>query len=121
MEKFLSLLALMPSPYSDVIKTKLLRLLYANFRKSGFVVLFVSSLLTYALWSSADLDTLLTWYFLITSVTLFRIVDTAIFFRRSRRNDYALWYRHFAFCVLVSALLWAFFPFLFFHRNRPSD
>ncbi|MEN8146857.1 MAG: EAL domain-containing protein [Campylobacterota bacterium] len=117
MERVLSLLALMPSPYSDVIKNKLLHLLYANFRKSGFVALFVSSLLTYALWSSVDLNILLSWYFLIASVTLYRIVDTVIYFRRSRRNEYALWYRHFTIGVLVSALLWAAVPLLFFSET----
>ncbi len=118
MEKLLSLLALAPLPYSDEIKVKLLHLLYSNFVKSSAVIIAVSSFMTYALWSTADHAQLLVWYVSLTFITLFRLVDTLIYFRDQDRHEYDYWYQHFAIGVIASTLLWAAVPLLFFN---PTD
>ncbi|MGB5965615.1 MAG: EAL domain-containing protein, partial [Sulfurimonadaceae bacterium] len=114
MEKFLSLLALIPSPYSDEIKAKLLDLLYANFLKASFVIIAIASLLVYTLWSTADQTQLWTWYILLITITLFRIVDAVIYNKHPRQYEYIYWYQHFSMGVILSALLWAAVPLLFF-------
>ncbi len=118
MEKILSLLALAPLPYSDEIKVKLLHLLYSNFGKASAVIIAVSSFMTYTLWSTADHTQLLVWYVSLIIITLFRLVDTLIYFKDQNRHEYDYWYQHFAIGVVLSALLWAAVPLLFFN---PTD
>ncbi len=113
MDKLFSLLALAPSPYTDQINTKLLHLLYANFFKSAFIIIVVALLLTYILWPSFSHDTLLFWLLGITILTLFRFIDTIIYFKNPYRNDYRHWHQHITLGVVLSALLWSAVPFLF--------
>ena len=117
MEKLLALLALAPLPYSDEIKTKLLHLLYSNFIKAFAVIIAVSSFMTYALWATADHIQLLVWYVALILVTLFRLADTLIYFKKRDQRVYAYWYQHFAIGVILSALLWAAVPLLFFNGS----
>ena len=114
MEKFLSLLALAPLPYSDEIKVKLLHLLYSNFLKASSVIIAVSSFMTYTLWSTADHTQLLVWYVSLILITLFRLVDALIYFKNRDQHKYDYWYQHFAIGVIASTLLWATVPLLFF-------
>ena len=115
MEKFLSLLALAPLPYSDEIKVKLLHLLYSNFVKASSVIIAVSSFMTYTLWSTADHTQLLVWYVSLILITLFRLADTLIYFKNRDQHKYDYWYQHFAIGVIASTLLWAAVPLLFFN------
>ncbi len=113
-EKLIALLALAPLPYSDDIKAKLLHLLYSNFLRASAVIIAVSSFMTFTLWSTVDHTQLLIWYVAMILVNLFRIVDTLIYLKHTDRHDYSYWRQHFTVSVIISALLWAAVPLLFF-------
>ncbi len=117
MEKLLSLLALSPLPYSDDIKAKLLDLLYSNFLRASAVIIAVSSFMTFTLWSTADHTQLLAWYISLILITLFRIIDALIYNKQTKQHSYSYWQQHFAIGVIVSALLWALVPLLFFNTT----
>ena len=118
MEKLLALLALAPMPYSDEIKAKLLHLLYSNFLRASAVVIAVSSFMTFTLWSTTNHTQLLVWYISLIVITFIRIIEARIYFKDRGRHNYHYWHQHFTLGVLLSALLWASVPLLFF---SPTD
>ncbi len=113
MEKFLSLFALTSSPYGEEIKVRLLDLLYSNFFKSAYVMIVVASFLLYVLWSYVPHETILIWYVAITMLTIFRLIDARLYIKDKEKNTFSYWYQHFAFGVVLSALLWGLVPLLF--------
>ena len=117
MEKLLALLALAPLPYSDEIKAKLLHLLYSNFLRASAVIIAVSSFMTFTLWSTVDHTTLLIWYIALILITLFRIVDALSYVKKSDQYEYSYWQQHFTIGVIISALLWAAVPLLFYNAT----
>ncbi len=117
MDKFLSLFALSPTPYSEEIKARLLDLLYANFLKSSYVMIVVASFLFYVLWPFVDHTTISIWYAAITTLTLFRFIDARFYIKGKEKNTFSYWYQHFALGVVFSALLWGLIPLLFMSES----
>ncbi len=118
MDFFLKFLALTPSPYNHDIKVKLLHLLYSNFLKAAFVIIFISTFLTYTLYSTTDHTLLLSWFVAVIVITIFRITDTLLYLRDQQKHSYSYWQQHFAIGVIISALLWAVVPLLFFDSEN---
>ena len=114
MHRLLTLLGFTTLDYSDEVHTKLQHLLYSNFLRSSFVIVAISTLLTYTLWTSASHTALLTWYMALLLITFFRIIDVRLYFKRQERYSYHIWQQHFFMGVILSALLWAMLPLLFF-------
>ena len=121
MKSVLRFLALSPSPYNAIIKLKLLHLLYSNFFKASSIIIAVSSFMCYTLYTIEDHTLLLTWYISIVLITLFRMADAYLYFKDRERHPYSYWQQHFVLGVLVSALLWAMVPLLFFGNSSDEQ
>ena len=117
MQRLLTLLGFAPIDYTTEIQSKLQELLYENFLRSSFVIVIVSSFLTYALWSTVAQTPLVLWYVSLLIITLLRFLDARAYTNNKIKYTCRRWHHNFSIGVILSALLWALLPLVFFSET----
>jgi len=116
-QRVLTLLGFARIDYTTEIQSKLQALLYENLLRSSFVIVIVSTFLTYALWSIVPQVPLALWYVTLLIVTLLRFLDARAYTNNKTDHTCKRWHQNFSIGVVLSALLWGLLPLLFFNET----